>query len=334
MSESSPPQPPGNPMSLSAQVASLTRLVSEQQQKIAAFVTPREAFDDHDGGSHDSQSNQDNNFDEMLKSLDEKNDASLLKNEIEEALADVEETNDFGPDIQQGIATAFNKTVMRPLSKETKGTLKKRVLIPANCKIMMPPKVNQEIWSMLPTKSRLIDLNYHQVQTTLATGVATLAIMSDEIAKLSAGLPKETMHQLLKAAMDTANLLGTQMQDLNQKRKQAIKPYITADYAGICSMDVPPGDFLFGNNLSESLKSSKATSSMIRQTSGARSRYRPYGTPPRSTGSTSLNWSAPFQPRARWNGSQDRRRQQPRSFNQFQYPRQNLLGKPQFNKRN
>lgn len=155
MSESPPPQPPENPMSLSAQVASLTRLVSEQQQKIAAFMSPHEAFDDHDGGSHDSQSNQDNNFDEMLKSLDEKNDASLLKNEIEEALADVEESNDFGPEIQQGIATAFNKTVMRPLSKETKGTLKKRVLIPANCKIMMPPKSTKKFGPCFPLSQDL-----------------------------------------------------------------------------------------------------------------------------------------------------------------------------------
>lgn len=321
--------------SLSAQLASLTKIVSQQQETLGQLLS-RSAQPEHpeDGESVNSedgnQSNpNDNDFDAMLDSITNAKDTDDSAAELADVLADVEKTIEYGSDIKPGIADAFIKTISRPLSKDTKEKLKKELLIPSNCRLLTPPKMNSEIWMNLPTRSRLADLHSQQVQQSLATGIATLATISDEIAKITGKIPKETFNAILKTSITAANILGNQYQEMNSKRKQAVKAHISSEYAGICSIEAPPGEFLFGSNLGETLKSTKATSALIRNAANSKRRYAPYT--PRSA---SLNLHRPFQQqRGRWSGTPDRNRQTERQFPAYQQPRQQLLGRPNYHQK-
>lgn len=73
-------------------------------------------------------------------------------------MQDIERCTDFGPELPQNVADSFVKTVVRTLSKESRANLKDKLKIPSNCKEFIAPKVNQEIWRMLPSHAKLTDV--------------------------------------------------------------------------------------------------------------------------------------------------------------------------------
>lgn len=158
--------------------------------------------------------------------------------EIKELLADVEKPLDYGPSILPHVAVAFNTTMTRQISKETSDKIKQSIKIPENCQSMGVPKMNIEIWQNLTAKSRLTDIKYQNIQQSLSSGVATLAMISNEIALRAADLPKDFVTTILKLAMDGANLLGSQSQDITKKRRLEVKPALSPEYAGICNAQV------------------------------------------------------------------------------------------------
>lgn len=77
--------------------------------------------------------------------------------QIEELLADIEKGADLGPEISQNVAESFLKTISRQLSKESKAKLRETLKTPSNCKQFSPPKINNEIWKIIPSQARLQD---------------------------------------------------------------------------------------------------------------------------------------------------------------------------------
>lgn len=117
--------------------------------------------------------------------------------EIQDLLKDVEKSIEFGPEIMNEVAEGFNKTMTRPLSKETSENLRNNFKIPINCKPLIIPKMNQEIWSHLPTPARLTDLNMQQNQYSLGIGLNALAQIANQVAKNANNIPKRSRFQFL-----------------------------------------------------------------------------------------------------------------------------------------
>ncbi len=153
-------------------------------------------------------------------------------------MKDVEKSIEFGPDLNPAVAEGFVKTMTRPLSKETSESLKNKFKIPNNCKPFVIPKMNQEIWTHLPTTARLNDLNFQQVQQTLGFGVNALAQIANIVAISGSQIPKEVKSTILKMSIDSGNLLGDQIQSFSRKRRLEVKKHINADYHGICNAQV------------------------------------------------------------------------------------------------
>ncbi len=221
---------------------------------------------------------------------------------MDELLIDVEKNCDFGPEITASVASSFLKTVNRPLSKESKSKLCEGIKIPTNCKEFASPKVNPEIWKMLPSNAKLSDVKHQQNQQALATGLSAFSIIADLIISKKSEMPKEIVSTVVKLSIDAANILGDQLQQQNFKRKMEIKKYLNSDYAGICSTQIPQSEWLFGDDINERLKTSKATSNLIKNTGirGA-TRFHPYNKsgPVRQSSSGSLNYNRPFQQQQR-----------------------------------
>ncbi|OXA39211.1 Gag-Pro-Pol polyprotein [Folsomia candida] len=187
-----------------------------------------------------------------------------LDSEIQDLLRDVEKSIEFGPEIMAEVAEGFNKTMCRPLSKETSDNLKNNFKIPINCKPFVIPKMNQEIWSHLPGPARFIDLNMQQNQFSLGIGLNALAQIANEVAKNASNIPKEVKISILKLAIDGGNILGDQIQSISKKRRLEVKKHINSEYHGICNSQIPVSEFLFGSDLNETLKASKTASNFFK----------------------------------------------------------------------
>lgn len=153
-------------------------------------------------------------------------------------MQDIEKCTDFGPDLTANISESFVKTVKRPLAKESRTNLKEKLKIPNNCKEFLAPKVNQEIWRLLPAQAKLADLKQQQQQQVLSLNLANLATMANTVVVNKEKMSKEIMGSLLRNAIDGANILGDNFQSISERRRFDMKKYLNPDYAGICSMQV------------------------------------------------------------------------------------------------
>lgn len=190
-----------------------------------------------------------------------------IANSDDELLAgfqDKEKTLELGPNVASQVAEGFKNVIKRPLSKQTLDNLADKLKIPANCVELQTPKMNTEIWAHLPTKVKLNDLSLQACQQNMTYGLITLANIGSIVAKNSARIPKDVGKEIINTIMDGANMLGQGIQTINQKRRKEVKPHLQPDYAGICSSNVPITALLFGDDLKESLKSSKAAASVVR----------------------------------------------------------------------
>lgn len=310
-----------SPNPLEEEVIRLRKMIQDQQ-----LLDPPRGHDDDNvsiNSQHSVEGASDINiaFDNMLKNLNEPagdNDTVMYDAELAEALADVEKCQDFGPEVTSFISEAYKKTVERPISKETMERMKNDHKIPSNCKFFQVPKLNPEIWQNLTTKGRLSDLKIQQIQNTLSLNLTFLVEITQEITRNAAKIPRDISTKLLKLALDSANVAGTQMQELNKKRRLEVKPFLSQEYQGICTAKLAPSEYLFGENLAETLKSTKATASVIR-CSTSRQRYHPYSSTYQR--GSSLNFSRPSNFRGRWNGPSRQYNQTPQFNRQFQqYP--------------
>jgi hypothetical protein len=157
---------------------------------------------------------------------------------LAEILQDNESNVEYGPELLPQIAEGFSKTVLRPLTKETATKLKDQLKIPENCKGFVVPKMNPEIWSNLPTGSRVVDMHQQQIQQSLSCGLITIANIANEVAKRSNDIPQDFKKTILKLAIDGANLLGDQLQSTNMKRRSEVKKLINPEYNAICTKQV------------------------------------------------------------------------------------------------
>lgn len=158
------------------------------------------------------------------------------ENDLNELLKDVEGTIEYGPEVKSQIAEGFVKTAMRPLSKDSSLNMKEKLKIPSNCKQFQVPKINAEIWNHLPTPSKMADIKYQQIQQSLTQGLVGLTRIAHEV--VSNDVPNATRTSILKIAIDTANLLGDQLQNISARRKSDVKRFINPEYSAICSTQV------------------------------------------------------------------------------------------------
>lgn len=195
-------------------------------------------------------------------------------------LSSYENEIEYGPELSHKISNGFVNAVTKLPTKEISDAVKERAKIPVNCKQMCVPKVNPEIWANIPVRARVVDVKAQQLQQHLSIALVNMSRIANIVIERSKDLPSDFTKEIVRHSMDGAMALGVAQQELSMKRRLDIKPHLNSDYSGICSNRIPVSEFLFGDDLSESLKTSKTTSDLIKKTGhkfiGTNNRTRPY----------------------------------------------------------
>ncbi|CAL8133257.1 unnamed protein product [Orchesella dallaii] len=111
----------------------------------------------------------------------------------------------------------------------------------------------------ITVKARVADHEYQTIEATLVSALSSLASISNQIAALANEMPKDMVPSLLKEALDTAHLVGNQIQDLNNKRRLEVRSYLSSHCVGIGTAKIAQSEYLFGSDLAETLKSTEVT---------------------------------------------------------------------------
>ncbi|OXA40055.1 hypothetical protein Fcan01_25141 [Folsomia candida] len=190
---------------------------------------------------------------------------------------------------------------------------------------LLPNVMNAEIWRQLPSQAKVLDIKQQQIQEVISLGLSSLASIANTVAMNKGQM--DIVDSVVKQSLDGANLLGDLFQSISGRRRYDLKKFLNPEYSGICSAQLPGSEWLFGADLAENLKSSKATSSLMRNTMNKTMRYTPYSNPRQSNynqgarPSTSLNWNRPFyNQQSRGNGQHQRFERRPQGSFRFQTP--------------
>ena len=125
---------------------------------------------------------------------------------------------------------------------------------PENIKVLGVTSVNEEVWDLLPHRSRTVDLAFQKVQELLLPGLSALCTLSDKLVSCihSGEMPK--MRETVTVIMDSIALLSNTHHKLNMKRRELIKPELNPPYTRLCKDEIKPSANLFGDDLSKHLK--------------------------------------------------------------------------------
>ena len=136
--------------------------------------------------------------------------------------------------------------------KETTG----KYFRPANCKKVVVPKVNEEIWGKLSHNANSRDVKFSRLQSNVTKAGCVVLNTAESLLNLSAKADKSLageLHNLLVQATDAIKLLGHASFEIAQLRREDIKPQLNKEYGDLLSANVPVTEWLFGDDLQTKL---------------------------------------------------------------------------------
>ena len=193
----------------------------------------------------------------QLEQSDGGNDPLL--SEIAEDFLNADES---GPAAEKQLAEFINSLWSKKLPDSKLKDKSTKYLRPANCETLATPRVNPEIWDKLSHSVKQQDLRSSSTQKTVGTAGAALCKSIEMLLEMkNSKQPKSDsdIQQLIKMNTDAVALLGHAHVDLSHRRREAIKPHLNKDYAGLCGSHVPVTALLFGNDLQTQLNNIRAS---------------------------------------------------------------------------
>ena len=187
---------------------------------------------------------------------DDKESDEILLKELAESLDDNEATGD---NVKTQLADIVNKRWGKKLSAEKIKNFLGRYKTPANCTDLVTARTENEIWVQLNGSQRKADLQVANIQQNLQKiAIATVNTANDLLeAKTGA---KVDHNKLVTNMIDSIALLGHASHELTGLRRRRLQPALKQEYAALCSMDIPPSKYLFGDDLAKRLRDIKETS--------------------------------------------------------------------------
>jgi len=219
----------------------------------------------------------------LCADLDDDVDAENLLNQ------DDFDTDDYAPEVSDIVAKKLEKIVGEKLNRDQIKQVRDATKIPSNCKKFQTPKLNNEIWNVLPIKAKLADRKQQDIQRNFSAGLSAFSKIADTMMKVQKGLSPEmkaATKSVIQQCIAGSNAIGMGLRETSNRRRQSIRPYLAPQYANICSSQAEtesPSPFLFGDNLAEKLRNSRNVSNLLKYPGGQQ----------RFSGNRSLNFRGP-----------------------------------------
>ncbi|XP_028403989.1 uncharacterized protein LOC114526591 [Dendronephthya gigantea] len=183
-----------------------------------------------------------------------------------------------GPTINEKVSSIVDKLRLKRISQEQAKAIMKRHNTPENVQIRLP-KCETTIWNEIPGRARSTDLKFQTTQAALLGAINCQLEVTNSL--LSANVSKD----VLTTSLDGITLAMTANFELNQRRRDAIRPHFKTEFAkGLCSTTSPADEFLFGGDTAKRVKEMaelnkhkvcKGPSPVFR---GRGQRFQPYNT--------------------------------------------------------
>ena len=173
------------------------------------------------------------------------------------------------PSLEKGpaISSQLAKIIDGKFATEFDLSKRKKILDkyppPENCASLFLPKVNPQIWSKLNTNAKRTDIRMSSLQDSLVKATSAVSVAINDLLSAREQKTIPVYKDLIAKLIDSVVLIGHVSSELTFKRRDSLRPYLTNDFKQGCSRSVKPGNYLFGDDLPETLKQVRATSRIV-----------------------------------------------------------------------
>ena len=172
-----------------------------------------------------------------------------------EQFAEVEDT---GPPLPEQLASLVSGMVKNKMTTEKEQSLMADVKTPSNATMLGNPRVNPDIWSNIGTHVRRQDLRLASVGERLSKMLVTTSKLTADLAELRTQVPKQNrdaIRELSKTALQGIQFGAMALRELNQRRRESIRPALNQEYQNICNKPDEETETLFGTDVADQMKS-------------------------------------------------------------------------------
>ena len=176
----------------------LVQLTKASETQTAALSSLKEDIllrTDSDEEAEEEDSNSSNtqlNISAMLNNVLVPSDSGVAKksacsdsekqNDVLESLTQAfVQTKDKSPAITEKVASLIDNMASGGLSPETVKERVDKYPPPENCKFLCTTTINEEVWDLLPRRSKTVDLAFQKVQELLVQGLSSLSLFGGPV---------------------------------------------------------------------------------------------------------------------------------------------------------
>ena len=156
------------------------------------------------------------------------------------------------------MASHITSIIRQKPEEESEKNLFQKIIRPENCRGLSKITVNQVIWDRVSAEARTGDVKMQRVQSALVQGTTNVALIADLVLESSEDKDNidttALLDKLWKLTEDSLCCLGAANWELVQRRREALKPQISKDYAHLCAQKVTFTDSLFGDDVTKQIK--------------------------------------------------------------------------------
>ena len=163
-----------------------------------------------------------------------------------------------GPEITSSIAGAAKIFWQKCLKEDV---LKKKLecaALPSNCPCLVPKKTNPEVWAKMGNFNRTVDYKLQEAQNIHSASVTMLLRAASSLTEIyrNKSMPTE-IKEVMDNLKESMSLAGRASQQINQTRRELIKPSLPTEYKKLASEVEETSDLLFGPSLCEKMEKLK-----------------------------------------------------------------------------
>ena len=116
------------------------------------------------------------------------------------------------------------------------------------------PLTKPERWSRMLNQLRTSDLSFSNIQRNVQKATIAISQVADQILQTNDQLDVKSV---LHTSFDAVALLGHTINKLSVLRRTNIKPALSEEYRGLCKLEFPVSDYLFGQDLAKIMAQAK-----------------------------------------------------------------------------
>ena len=146
-----------------------------------------------------------------------------------------------GQPVNDVLAIIVTSLLKERLADEKLQDKLKKYLRPANKEFLKTPRVNPLIWGQISAGTRAGDAKSQKIQHVLVGAVSAIVRATEYV------LNKGGDQDLLTMLTDSIAFMLQCNQDHNHSRRLAMKKDLHKDFAALCNVHMPSGDYLFGD---------------------------------------------------------------------------------------